>query len=69
MKKQLSLEDVITLLARRCGESGSQRAFAEANNISPQYITDVLRRKREPGRLVLDSLGLKKVVTYAEVEK
>lgn len=69
MKKQLSLEDVITLLARRCGEAGSQRAFAEAKGVSPQYITDVLRRKREPGQMVLDALGLKKVVTYVEVQK
>jgi len=64
MKKQLTLNEVIALLRRRCEEFGSQRAFALDSNISPQYITDVLRRKREPGQMVLDALGLRKVVTY-----
>lgn len=66
MKKQLTLDDVTALLKRRCQEAGSQRAFAIDNDISPQYITDVLRGKREPGKMVLDALGLQKVVFYIE---
>lgn len=68
MKKQLTLDDVINLLRKRCEEDGSQKAFAIYNDISPQYITDVLRRKREPGAMILDALGLQKVVTYTEKE-
>lgn len=64
----LTLEDVIAILSRRCAEVGSQRAFAEANNISPQYITDVLRRKREPGQMILGALGLQKVTSYTQRE-
>ena len=66
MRKQIELIDVIALLKKRCEDAGSQRAFAETNGISPQYITDVLRRKREPGAMILDALGLEKVVTYRE---
>ena len=69
MKKQLTLTDVIALLKKRCEEVGSQRAFALDNDISPQYITDVLRQKREPGQMVLAALGLEKVVTYREKEQ
>jgi hypothetical protein len=68
MKKQLTLNDVIAMLKKRCEEAGSQRAFALDSKISPQYITDVLRRKREPGQMVLDALGLEKVTTYREKE-
>jgi hypothetical protein len=69
MKKQLTLNDVVALLKKRCEEAGSQRAFAQANNVSPQYIADVLRRKREPGAMILDALGIEKVVTYREKEQ
>lgn len=68
MKKQLTLSEVITLLATRCKEHGSQRAFAEMHDISAQYVTDVLKRKREPGEKILDALGLEKIVSYREKE-
>jgi hypothetical protein len=65
MKHQLlSLPDVIALLAKRCDEAGSQKAFAEANNISAQYVSDVLKQKREPGEAILRALGLQKVESY-----
>ena len=68
MKKHLTITDVIALLRKRCKEAGSQRAFATANKISPQYIADVLRRKREPGEMILNALGLEKVIIYREKE-
>ena len=69
MKKQLTLSEVITLLATRCKEHGSQRAFAEMHDVSAQYVTDVLRKHREPGERILDALGLQKVIVYTEKEK
>lgn len=66
MKKQLTLSEVITLLARRCKEHGSQKAFAEMHDVSAQYVTDVLHRRREPGEAILNALALEKVVTYTE---
>lgn len=69
MKKQLTLSEVITLLAARCKEHGSQRAFAEMHDVSAQYVTDVLRKHREPGEKILDALGLQKVIVYTEKEK
>lgn len=68
MKKQLTLDDVIALLKKRCEEAGSQRAFAIDSEISPQYITDVLRGKREPGAMILEALRLEKVIFYREKE-
>src|SRR5215475_7990592 len=65
MKHQLlSLPGVIALLAKRCDEAGSQNAFAKANKISAQYVSDVLKQKREPGEAILKALGLQKVESY-----
>ena len=64
MKKHLTQADVIDLLRRQCKEAGSQKAFADANGISAQYVTDVLHKRREPGEAVLSALGLRKVITY-----
>jgi hypothetical protein len=65
MKHLLSLPDVIALLAKRCEEAGSQKAFAEANGVSAQYVSDVLKQKREPGEAILKALGLYKVESYS----
>lgn len=42
----------------------SQAAFAEMAGISPQYLTDYLRGRREAGPALLKYFGLEKVVTY-----
>src|SRR5262249_37260781 len=64
MKKHLNLTDVINLLAAACEECGSQKAFADTHNISAQYVSDVMKRKREPGDAILRALGLRKVAMY-----
>lgn len=42
----------------------TQAAFAKENNISAQYVNDVIQGHRDPGPVVLDALGLEKVVSY-----
>ena len=64
MAKYLTKADVISLLRRRIEEAGEQKALAEQFGISPQYLSDVLNDKREPGESILVGLGLKKVVVY-----
>lgn len=68
MNKHLTQADVIDLLDKHCKEHGSQKAFANANNISAQYVTDVLHERREPGEAILNALGLQKVIVYTEKE-
>jgi hypothetical protein len=68
--KQTALLDAVdlsALLRRAIEEAGSQRAFARAAGVSPQYITQVLSREREPSQAVLDALGLRKIVRYRQV--
>lgn len=56
--------DVLDMLTRMVQERGSQKAVAEALDISEQYLSDVLRDRREPGEKLLDALGVERVVTY-----
>ena len=49
---------------RRLIESASQVDVAKQLGISPQYLSDVLNNRRQPGKAVLDGLGLERVLTY-----
>jgi len=43
---------------------GTQESAAKSLGISPQYLSDVLKGRREPGPKVLKALGLVRKVTY-----
>ncbi len=64
MKKRLTLQDVIALLRKQADEAGSQKLLAAKLEVTPQYITDILRGRREPGEAILRPLGLRKIVSY-----
>ena len=49
---------------RRLIESASQVDVAKQLGISPQYLSDVLNNRRQPGKAVLDGLGVERVLTY-----
>lgn len=59
-------QDVIERMRAAIVAAGSQAAFAERHGISLQYVNDVLRGRREPGRKILDALDVERVVTYRE---
>ena len=63
----LILEDVVSLIreqVRLCGYS--QKTVAFNLGISPQYLSNILRYKREPGAKILKPMGLKKETTYVK---
>lgn len=63
----LTEDDVIERLRARLGTE-SQKEFAEGAGVSPQYLSDVLLRRRSPGGLILGELGLEDVgKRYREV--
>lgn len=68
MSEQIGLSaiDVCARLNREVRAAGSQKAWALANGVSPQYLHDVLNARREPGATILAALGLRKVVRYVE---
>lgn len=48
---------------------GSQTAVAKMADVSLAYINDIKQGRREPGKSVLDALGIEKVVTYKRKAK
>jgi hypothetical protein len=64
---QMDAEQVRSLLRAKCKETKTISAWADANGMSTAYVSDVLRRRRDPGDSILSALGLRKVVKYERV--
>ena len=64
-----SLSEIYAELRIACRAAGSQQAWAEAHGISPQYVSDVLNARRDPGDKILAALGYVRVVTYEKSSK
>ena len=47
---------------------GTQQAFARRIGISEQYLSDILKGRREPGAKVLKYFGLERVVGYRRTD-
>lgn len=60
----LTAAEVSALLSKQIEEAGSQARWCVENQVSTAYLSDVLNGRREPGRKILDVLGLESVVYY-----
>lgn len=60
---QIRPADLVTLLAKECWKS-NQKTVAEQLGISPQYLSDILRGRREITGEVASKLGFERVVTF-----
>ena len=64
----LSTAQVRARLRARMKEVGGAAAWGRLNRLSPSYVGDVMRGRREPGAAVLRPLGLRRLdPAYAEV--
>jgi hypothetical protein len=61
--------DVCRKLYTACREAGGQSAWAAAHGVSPTYVSSVLHARIEPGKSILEPLGLVRVVVYREATK
>lgn len=59
-----SADDVRKMLARECKAAGGQHAWAARHKVTPQYVCDVLKHRREPGESITIALGLRRVTYY-----
>lgn len=62
----MTIDGILKILRARIETEGSQMAVARNLGVSPQYLSDVLRRQRSPGEKILEPLGLKRQVFYVE---
>lgn len=65
-KRFLAAVDVRYLLNVAC--NGNQRTWAIEHGVSPQYVNDTVRGRREPGAAILKALGLERVTVYRQVK-
>ena len=54
----------IIYLKEQIDRVGSQKAYAQKIGISPQYLSDVVNNRREPGKKMLDAIEFIKTVDY-----
>jgi AraC-like DNA-binding protein len=64
--KYLTKEQVIATLSKHLTRAGTQIRLAQEIGVSPQYLNDMLRGAREPGKKVLRFLGLERHRVYSE---
>lgn len=55
---------ILTIMGR-----STQKEMASVMHVSPQYLSDFLRGKREPGPAILKCFGLRKEIQYVEETK
>jgi transcriptional regulator with XRE-family HTH domain len=66
MSDVLTESDVREELRLLADSMSTHKALADKIGISPQYLHDILRGNRKPGRKVLAFLKLKAVTVYRE---
>ncbi len=60
----LDILDIITILKCQADAIGSQKALAKKIGITPQYLNNVINFRQDPGPIILEYLGVEKVVSY-----
>ena len=58
----MTLDSFREMLRRLVKEAGSQRALAKKYGISPMFLCDVLKERRDPGEKFLAAMGFKREV-------
>lgn len=61
------LDQVLDMLREECAQVGSQYQWATKYKLSPAYVSDVLKGRRNPGPSVLKALKLEAITQYREV--
>lgn len=69
MRKKLDESYVIAILKDAIDVAGSQKAFARKHNMSEQYVSDVVLRRRGIGDKILLALQLRRIVTFEKIQQ
>ena len=56
--------DLIAILRSACEAAGSQQAWAKAHDLSPQYVCDVLKGRRDVSETMANKLGFLREVRF-----
>lgn len=64
----MDVEEVRQLVRGAVKHVGTMKALSAEWGVSVVYISDVCSGKRDPGKAILEQLGLRKVVLYMDAE-
>lgn len=67
IETRAGLKAVRLALALKRDELGGQTAMAKAAGVSPQFVSDVMKGKRNPTGALLKMIGWERVVIYRKV--
>ncbi len=56
-------------IRRQVKELGGQKAAAKQWKISEQYLKDILKGRRLPGKSICEALGFERVVVYQPIDQ
>ncbi len=60
----MNADDVRCALQRAIDQEGTAAAWCKRNKVARGYVSDVLSGRQEPGKAILDALGIEAVTTY-----
>lgn len=60
------VELVVERILKYVDRFGSRSQAAQSLGISPQYLSDIINRRRRPGPSVLRELGMRRVERYED---
>lgn len=64
--KHLTIDELLGKIEDDVRAEGSQKALAAKLDLSEQYLSDVLKRRRAPGPKVLNRYGLRAATNYVK---
>lgn len=60
----MTTDEVLARLRGVIAREGSASAWCDKTGVSPSYVSDVLQRRRDPGKKILTALGLESFTIY-----
>lgn len=61
---ELDLDQVLDVLRAAIRETGTAKAWAEQQGVTPSFVSDILNKRRDPTPVILKPLGLERIVVY-----
>lgn len=62
-----SADEIREKLQASCTLAGSQAEFAKRHNLSAKLVSDVLAKRREPGKSIAAALGFRRYAGYVPI--
>ena len=64
IERLFSIDELLSIMLYSCDHMGSQKALAAQLGVSESYLSDVLSKRRMPGKRILSALGFESVQAY-----